>query len=587
MPQTVAAKPIKLLDRELASQIAAGEVVERPASVVKELVENSIDAGANSIEIRIEQGGLGCIQVTDNGHGIARADLNRAVAPHATSKIVTVADLDAILTLGFRGEALASISSVSHFSVCSKTHEASRAWRFELSDNTSSTPTPCAHPVGTTVCVRDLFHNTPARRKFLRSEKTEIQHIETVVKHMALSQFAVSIRLHLAGKTRFYPACRDKTHFNARLGQLLGQSFASEAYPIDAVASGLHLWGWLGAPQFSRSQTDLQYFYVNGRSIRDRLVQHAVRSAYQEYLPAGRSPAYVLYLEMAPDEVDVNVHPTKHEVRFKQTRLVYDFIGLHLAQRLVEHNTPQQSTDKTSANLATVPNKPDVADLSKTMQTQSAWMTPATKTTKIPEQTSALGRAVALLDNDLLVCQRGCDLILVDLHSAFACVGAFALEQGVSCKKLTVQPLLVPVRIALNPTQMLLYERFETYFATLYLGLDRLEEGALILRTIPARLKEADLTGIILSMIETLAALSDTLSFDECMQRLIIQLACHCKPGTSLLPNDPLLTALLHELASIDKPATCPHGRKPWVMINHERLVSEVIGRKTSKVVLS
>lgn len=319
---------IQQLPPLLANQIAAGEVVERPASVVKELIENSLDAKSTLIEIRLKEGGKQRIQLRDNGEGIEKEDLLLALSRHATSKIKSVEDLAAIKSLGFRGEALASISAVSHLAIQSKTEISELAWEVLLSaEDLIPAMAPCGHPQGTSVLVKDLFFNTPARRKFLRSAQTELSHCDELIKRIALSRFDVAITVFNDETLyRQYPLAATMAQKEKRVAKIFGQPFIQKACFIDMSSTSLRLWGWIGLAEFSRQQSDLQYFYVNGRIIRDRVVSHAVRQAYEEKVPIGRYPAYVLYLEMPYYDVDVNVHPTKHEVRFHESRLVHDFI---------------------------------------------------------------------------------------------------------------------------------------------------------------------------------------------------------------------------------------------------------------------
>ncbi|HEY5718233.1 MAG TPA: DNA mismatch repair endonuclease MutL, partial [Motiliproteus sp.] len=319
---------IQLLSPRLANQIAAGEVVERPASVVKELLENSLDAGADRIELEVDQGGIKRIKLRDNGGGIPKEDLALALSRHATSKIQSLDDLEAVATLGFRGEALASISSVARLTLTSRQPDQDAAWQVSAEGREMTADVrPAAHPAGTSVEVCDLFFNTPARRKFLRTEKTEFGHLEEVVKRLALSRYDVGFQLSHNGRVihQLRPAFSEQEQLR-RVASLCSSGFTDNAIAIDVEASGLRLWGWVGLPTFSRSQADLQYFFVNGRAIRDKLVAHAVRQAYRDVLYGGRHPTFVLYLELNPADVDVNVHPTKHEVRFRDGRLVHDFL---------------------------------------------------------------------------------------------------------------------------------------------------------------------------------------------------------------------------------------------------------------------
>ncbi|AOF52373.1 DNA mismatch repair protein MutL [Rodentibacter caecimuris] len=344
---------IKILSPQLANQIAAGEVVERPASVVKELIENSLDAGANKIQVDIENGGATLIRIRDNGCGIAKEELSLALARHATSKIADLEDLESILSLGFRGEALASISSVSRLTLTSRTAEQTEAWQvYAQGRDMETTVKPASHPVGTTVEVANLFFNTPARRKFLRTDKTEFAHIDEVIRRIALAKFNIAFTLTHNGKIiRQYRPATDLTQQLKRVSAICGEGFVKNALRIDWKYDDLHLSGWIATPDFSRSQNDLNYCYINGRMVRDKVITHAIRQAYAEYLPHESHPAFVLFIDLNPHEVDVNVHPTKHEVRFHQQRLIHDFIyeGINHAlnnQPSLQATLPQQSADK-------------------------------------------------------------------------------------------------------------------------------------------------------------------------------------------------------------------------------------------------
>ena len=320
--------PIKILSPQLANQIAAGEVVERPASVVKELVENSLDAGANKIQIDIENGGANLIRIRDNGCGIPKEELSLALARHATSKIADLDDLEAILSLGFRGEALASISSVSRLMLTSRTAEQTEAWQvYAQGRDMETTIKPASHPVGTTVEVANLFFNTPARRKFLRTDKTEFSHIDEVIRRIALTKFNTAFTLTHNGKIiRQYRPAEALNQQLKRVAAICGDDFVKNALRIDWKHDDLHLSGWVATPNFSRTQNDLSYCYINGRMVRDKVISHAIRQAYAQHLPTDAYPAFVLFIDLNPHDVDVNVHPTKHEVRFHQQRLIHDFI---------------------------------------------------------------------------------------------------------------------------------------------------------------------------------------------------------------------------------------------------------------------
>ncbi|HHF0414223.1 TPA: DNA mismatch repair endonuclease MutL [Haemophilus influenzae] len=342
--------PIKILSPQLANQIAAGEVVERPASVVKELVENSLDAGANKIQIDIENGGANLIRIRDNGCGIPKEELSLALARHATSKIADLDDLEAILSLGFRGEALASISSVSRLTLTSRTEEQTEAWQvYAQGRDMETTIKPASHPVGTTVEVANLFFNTPARRKFLRTDKTEFAHIDEVIRRIALTKFSTAFTLTHNGKiVRQYRPAFDLNQQLKRVAAICGDDFVKNALRIDWKHDDLHLSGWVATPNFSRTQNDLSYCYINGRMVRDKVINHAIRQAYAQYLPSDAYPAFVLFIDLNPHDVDVNVHPTKHEVRFHQQRLIHDFIYEGISNALNNQEQLNWHTDQSA-----------------------------------------------------------------------------------------------------------------------------------------------------------------------------------------------------------------------------------------------
>ena len=342
--------PIKILSPQLANQIAAGEVVERPASVVKELVENSLDAGANKIQIDIENGGANLIRIRDNGCGIPKEELSLALARHATSKIADLDDLEAILSLGFRGEALASISSVSRLTLTSRTAEQTEAWQVYAQGRDMETIIkPASHPVGTTVEVANLFFNTPARRKFLRTDKTEFAHIDEVIRRIALTKFNTAFTLTHNGKIiRQYRPAEELNQQLKRVAAICGDDFVKNALRIDWKHDDLHLSGWVATPNFSRTQNDLSYCYINGRMVRDKVISHAIRQAYAQYLPTDAYPAFVLFIDLNPHDVDVNVHPTKHEVRFHQQRLIHDFIYEGISHALNNQEQLNWHTDQSA-----------------------------------------------------------------------------------------------------------------------------------------------------------------------------------------------------------------------------------------------
>lgn len=349
---------IQTLSEQLASQIAAGEVVERPAAVIKELLENSLDAGAKNIHIEVEKGGLRSMRIWDDGHGIEQADLSLALARHATSKISEFADLSSIASLGFRGEALASICSVARITLASRTAKQDMGWQIQAAglDLDAIRQQPIAHPVGTTVTVEDLFYNTPARRKFLRTERTEYQKIDETIKKIALSHLSVSFTVTHNGRTvREYRGATDVSDQAQRIAQIVGEAFLAEAFHIHAEQAAFCVHGWLAKPTFSRRQTDMQYAFINGRYIKDRFVSHAIKQAYQDVLYQDRQPAYVLYIECDPTQVDVNVHPTKQEVRFRDRGAVYRFLTQNLGRCLAEAKAGQPAGTLVLTQATTAP----------------------------------------------------------------------------------------------------------------------------------------------------------------------------------------------------------------------------------------
>ncbi|WMC09913.1 DNA mismatch repair endonuclease MutL [Oceanimonas pelagia] len=517
--------PIRILPARLANQIAAGEVVERPASVVKELVENSLDAGATRIEVDIEKGGAKLIRIRDNGGGIGKDELTLALSRHATSKVSSLEDLEAILSLGFRGEALASISSVSRLVLTSRPAEQEQAWQAMAEGRDMAVQLqPASHPPGTTVEVRDLFFNTPARRRFMRTEKTEFGHIDEVLRRIALSRFEVDMILRHNGKpVRQYRAGRLPSQHDKRLAAVCGPAFVASALKFDSEHHGLRLWGWLAPPSAARNQPDLQYTYVNGRMMRDKLLNHAVRQAYGDRLPAEGHGAFVLYLELDAHEVDVNVHPAKHEVRFHQARLVHDFIYQVLHQTLAEeHGAPPVAAGEPDAGYeaeaydAAPVSPPRYAPAGhgygqrserarESGVSQRQWQGLDSLMTTLPKADPAAPASVSppvaegpadgplLLERDrfLVVLYRG-RLWLCELNQAQAWLDGRALlaawQQG-----LTPQPLLLPIRLALPGRQG---DRLNTHGPLLQkLGIE-LKTGpgdTIILTRVPQPLRHADL----------------------------------------------------------------------------------------------
>ncbi len=466
---------IHALPEQLANQIAAGEVVERPASVVKELLENAVDAGASRIELEVEEGGVRLICISDDGHGIRREDLPLALAPHATSKIRRSEDLAAILSLGFRGEALASIASVSRLRLSSRAADAEQGWAISLGDEAE----PSAQTQGTRIEVRELFHNTPARRKFLRAERTEFAHIEEAVRRQALARFDIAFKLSHNGRSIFnLKAEREGTR---RIAALMGAPFLRDALQLDEQAAGMRLRGWFCPPEAARAQGDRQYFFLNGRPIRDRLIGHALRQAYGERLEAGRHAAYVLYLELDPARVDVNVHPTKHEVRFRDSRMVHDFIHRALARQLEGESTREPAmVVKTPAPRPSVrvggggffPPRRDHSPSRIAEQLLGYEV--------LSREHEVLGEPVGLLHRDYLLSRSGDRWFVTDRREGARRLALRHFERGGEIRR---RPLLLPQSVTLSGPVEGLDE--------LGVELEPLGDSQWVLRAVPALLGES------------------------------------------------------------------------------------------------
>lgn len=589
-----AMKPrIQQLPSRLIDQIAAGEVVERPASVVKELVENSLDAGARRIEVDIRQGGIKRIRVRDDGCGIARDELALALSRHATSKIATLSDLDGIVTLGFRGEALPSIASVSRLTVTSRAAGEEQGWRLSGGD---AEPAPAAHPVGTTVDVVDLFYNVPARRKFLKTEKTEFHHIEQLMRRLALARFDVALSLSHNGRERFaLRAAGERAAREARLAALLGTVFVENSLWLEHAAAGLALKGWAGLPTFSRAQADLQHFYVNGRLVRDRLVSHAVRQAYDDVLYHGRQPAYVLYLEIDPRLVDVNVHPTKHEVRFRDSRLVHDFIRRTLQQVIADLRPADQVArpvvDQPAAK-APPPGSGGASDRGWSHFQPSAlalgeppapayragfqWQAPLVEEEKggghEKEQAPPLGYALAQLHGVYILAQNEAGLVLVDMHAAHERITYERLKTAYHNQGVRSQPLLVPLPVKVSPAEAELAEAHQSVIAGLGLEVGRLDSETLVVRSIPALLQGADVEQLLRDLLSELAEHGDSRRLRAAMDAVLATMACHGSVRANRRLTLEEMNALLRDIEATERSGQCNHGRPTWTQLDMAEL---------------
>lgn len=611
---------IHLLSSRLANQIAAGEVVERPASLVKELLENSLDAGATLIDIDIEQGGSKRVQVRDNGSGIARDELALALSRHATSKIQNLDDLESVATLGFRGEALASIASVSRLSLMSNAESQGMGWRVRTDGpDMEASVEPASHPRGTTVEVRDLFFNTPARRKFLRQEKTEFKRIDDVVKRLALSNLGVTFNLRNNGKAvRQYRSADSFTERERRVAAVCGKTFMEQARFVDIELNGMRLWGWLGSPHLSRSQADQQYFFVNGRTVNDRVVTHAVRQAYRDVMYHDRHAACVLFLELPAQEVDVNVHPTKHEVRFRESRAVHNFLysALH---RAVADFGPGEGIDRDngfdpdkvrqeSAHLDTLvsgglntnndgrdgsmssgggqahtqqsrlalrnPAPVGVAEqmaayksLHRASGDRGAWQSPLAADTANAE-VPPLGYAVAQLKGIYILAENELGMVLVDMHAAHERITYEQLKLGYDDRSLVAQPLLVPQSLSVSESEADAAMEYQGLFNSLAIDLQRTGPEALVIREVPALLRDADTEALIRDVLADLLAHGRSDRIEILANEMLSRLACHGSVRANRALTIAEMNALLRQMEVTERSGQCNHGRPTWTQIS-------------------
>ncbi|HEY9151112.1 MAG TPA: DNA mismatch repair endonuclease MutL [Gammaproteobacteria bacterium] len=581
--------PIRPLPPQLVNQIAAGEVVERPSSVVKELLENSLDAGARRVEIEVEEGGRRLIRVRDDGMGIPRAELALALSRHATSKLSSLEELECIASLGFRGEALPSIASVSRLTLQSRTAADDTGWSVQGDGSDQCPePAPVAHAVGTTVEVRDLFFNTPARRKFLRTETTEYRHFEDVVRRIALSRFSVELVLRRNQKAVLHlPAAARLEEQERRVAELCGKPFMEQALHVEHEAAGLRIEGWIGLPTFSRSQPDLQYFFVNGRMVRDKLIAHAVRQAYQDVLYHGRHPAFVLYLSLDPAGVDVNAHPTKHEVRFRDSRLVHDFLFRSLHQVLagvrpgvVSDFPPGGQPTAAPAAFASMsaqqPMPLQVREELAIYDRLHGSRMPQGGTAPLPEQDPGapppLGYALAQLHGIYILAQNQDGLVLVDMHAAHERITYERLKAAQAGQGIRSQPLLVPVSLAVSRREADLAEQHREELASLGVELDRQGPEALVVRQVPSLLIRGDAEALVRDLLADLEGQGSSTRLQEAMNEVLSTMACHGSVRANRQLELAEMNALLRDMERTERSGQCNHGRPTWVRIGLEEL---------------
>jgi DNA mismatch repair protein MutL len=585
---------INTLSPKLANQIAAGEVVERPASVVKELVENSLDAGATRIDIEVEQGGVKRLCVRDNGCGIEQSDMPLALSRHATSKISDIDDLEAVATLGFRGEALASIASVSRLSLTSNSGE-SQGWQAVSEGRDMAVDVqPAAHPAGTSVDVRDLFFNTPARRKFLRTETTEYNRIDDYAKKLALShmQVAFSLRHNQRVNLNLQPA-QTVLEQEKRVADICGKPFMEQALYIDNQRTGIRLWGWIGLPTFSRSQTDLQHFFVNGRSIRDKVVSHAVRQAYQDVLYHGRHPAFVLFLEIEPKDVDVNVHPTKHEVRFRDSRVIHGFVSSTL-QKALAQDRPQDHLQSNEAQsllpeeaiptqstmgLAPAPTPLNYSAKTSGYQGQSV-NTPmhayqslyAEGGTEESAIIPPLGFAIAQLKGIYILAENEQGMIVVDMHAAHERITYEQMKTDFDKEGLISQPLLVPESLSVSQREADAVEQNTDVFVRLGFSVERAAAESIVVREIPALLRGTQVEALLRDVISDVLEHGTSERIRHKINEILSTMACHGSVRANRKLTIPEMNALLRDMEATERSGQCNHGRPTYFQLSLDEL---------------
>jgi len=582
---------IQLLSPRLANQIAAGEVVERPSSVIKELLENSIDSGARMIDIDIDAGGVNLIRVRDDGSGIERDDLPLALSRHATSKIFALEDLECVRSLGFRGEALASISSVSRLAITSNSSDDARGGWCARSEGREMAVAiePAPHPRGTTVEVRDLFFNTPARRKFLRAEKTEFNHIEDTVKRLALSRFDVGFQLRHNGRAvQQLRAAQSELEKERRVAAVCGPEFIEHVVVIDSRVGDLHLFGWVALPTFSRSQSDLQHFYVNGRAIRDKLVSHAVRQAYQDVLYHGRHPAFVLYLEVDPGNVDVNVHPTKHEVRFRDGRTVHDFLFRTLHRALADVRPHEQIESNIGATPVQIGALSQQSSLQLPAQRFGYASAPTITPLGVREQLGAyrelyaaepgfaaqeareippLGYALAQLHGVYILAENANGLVLVDMHAAHERITYERMKTARAGEGIRAQPLLVPRSLAVSQREADCAEHSAPTFVSFGVRLERAGPETLLIREIPVQLRDADVEQLVRDVLADLLEYGSSDRIEAHSNEILATMACHGSVRANRKLAIPEMNALLRDMEDTERSGQCNHGRPTWVQL--------------------
>lgn len=579
--------PIRQLPEHLVNQIAAGEVVERPASVVKELVENSLDAGARAITIEIISGGQKLIRVRDDGAGMPKDELALALSRHATSKIGSLDDLECIASLGFRGEALPSIASVARLKLISG--QGTSAWQIEADNGRLGQPLPAAHPPGTTVEVHDLFYNTPARKKFLRTERTEFSHIDKWLRRLALARPDVAFDVsHNRRSVWNLKAALDEAGRRQRVANICGDAFADQSVSVSREAGDMALSGWIALPTFNRSQADLQFWFVNGRSIGDKTLSHAARHAYRDVLFHGRFPAYVLHLAMDPRLVDANAHPAKHEVRFRDQRSVHGFVSHALDQALRDTRPGVYETNPVPAQVInsrffaqstaqagmSLPSGPVPADsVAEALHAYRQLSASDESDGDSPQETTLppLGFAIAQLCGVYILAENAEGLVVVDMHAAHERIVYEKLKNAFDGREIVRQPLLVPMTVSVSEREAALAEESEELFRRLGMVVSRSGPTSLVIREVPALLKQGDGESLLRDVLSDLQDSGHSNRVEQQCHDILATMACHHSVRANRAMTLHEMNALLREMETTERADQCNHGRPTWTRITlHE-----------------
>ena len=587
--------PIRQLPELLINQIAAGEVVERPSSVVKELVENSLDAGAHSIQVLLELGGKRLVRVIDDGSGIPLDELPLALSRHATSKISSLNELEEVASMGFRGEALPSMASVSRMTITSRPPEAEHAWQVKAANGVIEAAVPASGTMGTMAELHDLFYNVPARRKFMRTERTEFAHVDELIKRFALARPDVGFQLqHNNRVVRRFPPVQTDTEMSGRLTAVLGREFVDHALEIDEQRGSFGLRGWVAEPRYNRAQADRQFFFVNGRVIKDRLVAHAIRQAFRDVLFHGRHPAFVLFLEMPFNGVDVNVHPQKHEVRFRDSRAVHDFIYSTLNHSLagVGGGALRPGTD---IQRPAAPGGEQVSDwgahqpampisVADQMESYAQLVSSplagvgVTPTAAMPasEDSSGeippLGFALAQLHGIYILAQNQYGLVMVDMHAAHERITYERLKAGIQESGIRSQNLLVPVSVHVSEREADMVEEHATSLESLGIECDRSGPQTLVVRKVPTLLQQTDMGRLLQDVLSELASDGKSLKVESEMDEILSTMACHGSVRANRILNIAEMNSLLRDMERTERSAQCNHGRPTWVQLDMKSL---------------